>query len=182
MNTTYTTTSNFGTEWYSWGMKKGWVLALLVIIIIGLVLLVVLPAPAANAPANSSATTTPVATQASLGDLIVVTSPLPNAIISSTTITITGKARGNWFFEASFPIEVFGDPAEGLLGNGIAQAQSDWMTTDFVPFTATVKLHPTIQTPGETLHIILMNDNPSGDPAKQKRLDLPVQFSENYKI
>ena len=161
-------------------MHKGWILVavLFVIIVIGTLVLFFIPARTAKAPTTGIATTTP----ASLDDLITVTSPLPNSSISSTTITVTGKARGNWYFEASFPIEVFGDPAEGLLGNGIGQAQGDWMTTDYVPFTAKVTILPTIQTPGETIHIILKNDNPSGDPAKQKSLDIPVQFSKNYKI
>ena len=165
-------------------MKKWWIFvsALFIIIIAGTVILVVIPAPTANAPTTDAVNISATSTPASLDDLIVVTSPLPNAVISSTTVTITGKARGNWFFEASFPIEVFGDPAEGLLGNGIGQAQGDWMTVDYVPFTATVHILPTIQTPGETLHILLKNDNPSGDPAKQKTLDIPVHFSENYKI
>ena len=161
-------------------MHKGWILVavLFVIIVIGTLVLFFIPARTAKAPTTGIATTTP----ASLDDLITVTSPLPNSSISSTTITVTGKARGNWYFEASFPIEVFGDPAEGLLGNGIGQAQGDWMTTDYVLFTAKVTILPTIQTPGETIHIILKNDNPSGDPAKQKSLDIPVQFSKNYKI
>ena len=162
-------------------------LLLAVIIIVGAIILFAVPAPTANAPTGGIATTstsngTTSSTTTAMGDLIQVTSPLPNSIISSTTIVITGKARGSYFFEASFPIEVYGQPQEGLLGNGTAHAEADWMTNDFVPFTATIHLLPTIETPGETIHILLKNDNPSGDPARQKILDIPVQFSKDIKV
>jgi hypothetical protein len=67
-------------------------------------------------------------------------SPLP---MSSNTspITISGTARGNWFFEGSFPISIVN--WDGLIiGEGIAQAQGEWMTENFVPFTATSFIHP----------------------------------------
>jgi len=162
------------------------VLLLAVIIIVGAIILFVIPAPTANAPTGGIATTSTsngtTSSTTAMDDLIQVTSPLPNSIISSTTIVITGKARGSYFFEASFPIEVYGQPQEGLLSNGTAHAEADWMTNDFVPFTATIHLLPTIETPGETIHILLKNDNPSGDPARQKILDIPVQFSKDIKV
>jgi hypothetical protein len=47
------------------------------------------------------------------------------------------------------------------------------MTTDYVPFTATL----TFTAPAtHTGTLILTNDNPSGDPKKQKELDIPVEF------
>jgi len=38
-------------------------------------------------------------------DLITIETPRPNSKIESPVI-ITGKARGYWFFEASFVVEV----------------------------------------------------------------------------
>ncbi|MEX2014128.1 MAG: hypothetical protein WD896_02115, partial [Parcubacteria group bacterium] len=35
-------------------------------------------------------------------DMVRVASPLPNEILTSP-ITVLGEARGNWYFEASFP-------------------------------------------------------------------------------
>ncbi len=152
-------------------MNKGWILvaALFVIIVIGTLVLFFIPARTAKAPTTGTATTTP----ASLDDLITVTSPLPNSIISSTTITVTGKARGNWYFEASFPVKLK-DANGTVIAQGPAQAQSDWMTTDYVPFI--ISLTFPAQPTGSKGTLVLMNDNPSGDPAKQKELDIPVIF------
>lgn len=153
-------------------MKKWWALVavLFVVIVGGTLILFLIPAPMAKAPTTGVATTT---SPAVLDDLIIVTSPLPNSIISSTTITITGKARGTFYFEASFPVKLK-DASGMVIAQGPAQAQSDWMTTDFVPFT--ISLTFPAQPAGSKGTLILTNDNPSGDPAKQKTLDIPITF------
>jgi hypothetical protein len=94
--------------------------------------------------------------------ITVVTSPL----------TITGTARGNWFFEASFPI-IIKDADGSVLAQGHAQATDDWMTTDYVPFTATVTFTKPKTATGM---LILKNDNPSGDPVNDKMMTIPVTF------
>ncbi len=104
-------------------------------------------------------------------DLIVVAGPANDAQISSP-VTITGTARGNWYFEASFPIKIY-DSNNVLLGSGIAQAQSDWMTTNFVPFTAVITFAPATTATGT---IVLEKDNPSGLPANDNSLTIPVTF------
>ena len=104
-------------------------------------------------------------------DLIKVSSPLPSQEIESP-LEITGEARGYWYFEASFPIHL-------LDGNGIeiavapAQAQSEWMTTDFVPFKL-VLLFDKPTTPTGTL--VLKKDNPSGLPEHDDEIRIPVRF------
>ena len=100
-------------------------------------------------------------------DLIQVTSPLPNATLTSPT-TIEGTARGSWYFEATFPVELVA--ADGtVLAQAPAQAQGDWMTTDFVPFKVTL---PFTATGPATL--ILKKDNPSGLPANDDSIRVPV--------
>ena len=65
-------------------------------------------------------------------DLISVSIPKPSQVVRSP-LSIEGEARGNWYFEASFPIKLI--DADGReLAQGIAQAKSDWMTENFVPF------------------------------------------------
>jgi hypothetical protein len=54
-----------------------------------------------------------------------------------------------------------------------AQAQGDWMTTDFVPFSVTLT-YPTPATATGTL--VLMRDNPSGLPQNDDYLVIPVTF------
>jgi hypothetical protein len=107
-------------------------------------------------------------------DLIAVDSPKPNDAISSTTITITGKARGSWYFEASFPIQIL-DARGAIIAQGPAQAQRDWMTAEFVPFTATLAFPA--QPAGSKGVIVLKKDNPSGDPARDDLIKIPVTFN-----
>lgn len=108
--------------------------------------------------------------------LVRLTSPLPNAEISSPVV-ITGEARGTWYFEASFPIFLT-DWDGKIIGQGIAEAQSDWMTADFVPFKATLTFDTALisgqYSPSGTL--ILKKDNPSGLPENDDALEIPVRL------
>ena len=106
-----------------------------------------------------------------LADLIMIYSPRPNAKIASPLI-ISGKARGNWFFEASFPVKLM-DENGNELANGTAAAQSDWMTEDFVEFLATFEFTAPPTTVGT---LILQKDNPSGLSEHNNQLIVPVEF------
>ena len=109
-------------------------------------------------------------------DTIIVTSPRPGDHITSP-VTITGRARGNWFFEGSFPIEITGALGiEGVgLGSGIAEAGEDWMTENFVPFTAVVPFTPVANMSDEG-SILLIKDNPSGLFESIDVLEIPIRF------
>lgn len=115
-------------------------------------------------------------------DLIVVDAPQPNASVSSP-LTITGKARGYWFFEASFPIVVT-DWDGKIIGQGHAETGIDpstglrasWMTEDFVPFTATIEFAVPTDTAYRRGTLILQKDNPSGLPQNDDALEIPVLF------
>ncbi len=156
--------------------KTGWVLAIVgILIIIAAIILFVLPGNTKAPTVDGTATTTPrTSNAAGMADLIVVDSPKPGDTISSTTVTITGKARGTWYFEASFPIEVEANTFGGseIIGQGHAEAQGNWMTEDFVPFTATIKLSKAPEK--SQVVLVLKNDNPSGDPARDLKLRIPV--------
>jgi len=104
-------------------------------------------------------------------DLIRIDSPRPNQIIENPLL-IKGKARGYWFFEASFPIKLF-DENGFLLGQTTGQSLGDWMTEDFVDFTATLTFTVPSTKKGK---LILQNDNPSGLPEKAEELIVPVYF------
>lgn len=104
-------------------------------------------------------------------------SPQPNEVVNSP-LSISGEARGNWFFEASFPVEL--KNWEGTtIATGIATAQGDWMTTDFVPFTASLEFNKVYQADGGPMKrgtLILKKDNPSGLPEHDDALEIPVYF------
>ncbi len=105
-------------------------------------------------------------------NLIRIDTPRPNALVSSPLI-ISGEARGYWFFEASFPIELH-DENGNLLAEHYAEAQGEWMTTDFVPFKSTLTFtNPPSGTAGT---LILRKDNPSGLPEHDDALIIPIRF------
>jgi hypothetical protein len=104
-------------------------------------------------------------------DLIQVDQPVANAIVTSPLV-VSGKARGNWYFEASFPVTLL-DANDKVLVQVPAQAQGEWMTTDFVPFRVTLTFaQPTTQMGT----LIVQNDNPSGLPENDKKVRIPVRF------
>lgn len=109
-------------------------------------------------------------------DLIVLESPLPNSEIKKT-FTVTGKARGYWFFEASFPIYLT-DWDGKIIAQGYATAKGDWMTTEFVPFTASLS-YDSADISGQYSKrgsLILKKDNPSGLPENDDALEIPVML------
>ncbi len=109
-------------------------------------------------------------------DLIRLTSPLPNASIASPVI-IAGEARGNWFFEASFPV-ILTDWDGKIIAEGIATADGEWMTTEFVPFKAelTFNLSDISGQYSNRGTLILKKDNPSGLPEHDDALEIPVKI------
>ncbi len=84
--------------------------------------------------------------------------------------TAVGEARGTWFFEASFPVQVR-DSTNNLIGRGIAQAGGEWMTADFVPFTAQV----TVENYSGPAELVFLKDNPSGLPENSDSVSIPIE-------
>lgn len=107
---------------------------------------------------------------------IRVDSPRANEVIHNP-LTVTGEARGNWFFEASFPLVVV-DWDGLIIGEGFATAEGEWMTEDFVPFTGTVNFDLATNTPYRRGAVIFKKDNPSGLPEHDDALEIPIEFGE----
>lgn len=92
-------------------------------------------------------------------------------------LTVTGEARGYWFFEASFPV-VLVDWDGRIIAEHYATAESEWMTEEFVPFSFTLDFE-TPPGPGGPLNrgaLILQRDNPSGLPENDAAVEIPVIF------
>ncbi len=100
-----------------------------------------------------------------------VTNPSPNEIIASP-LMITGEARGTWFFEATFPVKLL-DGNGNTIAVGFAQAQADWMTTNFVPFLSSLAFDVPATSTGT---LVLEKDNPSGLPENDAEVLIPVRF------
>lgn len=116
-------------------------------------------------------TPTPTPPSETKDNLIRVTSPNPNDIVKSPLI-VEGEARGNWYFEASFPVTLT-DANGKILARAPAQAQEEWMTTDFVPFKIGLKFDPPETSTG---FLIFEKDNPSGLPEHADEFKIPVRF------
>lgn len=123
---------------------------------------------------NNQTFTENIGNDLEMSDLIQLDSPRPNDKVNSPLL-VHGRARGNWFFEASFPVSLV-DWDGRIIAEGIAQAQSDWMTEEFVPFTLTLnyKLDENIYSHRGAL--ILQKDNPSGLPSNDNALEIPLQI------
>lgn len=106
-------------------------------------------------------------------DLVRLASPAANEVIESP-VTITGEARGPWYFEASFPV-VLVDRDGLIIAESVATAAGEWMTEEFVPFRATLEFDRPDY--GERGTIILQKQNASGLPEHDDALEVPIRFS-----
>lgn len=131
------------------------------------------PNPTENPQPSKVATTTPeevaqLTYRNASDNLIRVVSPQPGDAVPGT-FTLTGEARGNWYFEASFPIEIVDANGARILQMPI-QAQGEWMTTEFVPFSTEVVV-PNYRGPAT---LILHKDNASGLPEHDASVSMPI--------
>jgi hypothetical protein len=125
--------------------------------------------PPAPAPAPTPAA--PAATNPA--ELVRVTAPAANALIESP-LRVSGQARGGWYFEATFPV-VLRDADGKELGKHFATADGEWMTEEFVPFTAVLEFSkPTTKTGT----LVLQRANASGLPGHDAALSVPVRFAD----
>jgi len=106
-------------------------------------------------------------------EMIHITNPRPGQSVKSPLL-IEGEARGNWFFEASFPLEIY-DENNNMLGNTTATAVGEWMTTDFVQFKAALEFTIPTELKG---YLLLKKDNPSGLPENDGFLKIPLKFEK----
>ncbi len=90
----------------------------------------------------------------------------------SSPLIITGEAR-LWYFEASFPVKLL-DRSGKTLVQTYASADGDWMTEEWVPFTAELVFTP--GSAGTRGTLVLSKDNPSGLPENDDRVEIPVKF------
>ncbi len=156
--------------------KRKIVLINVVIIFIAVSALFLIASKMANnrlLPFTSSPKLTPIYGSS---DLIILEKPKSDEFVESPLL-INGRARGYWYFEASFPIRIF-DDNDIELGVAVAQAGGEWMTEDFVPFAAILEFKKPSTERGV---LVLQKDNPSGLPEHDAELRIPIAFDlENW--
>ncbi|HEX5429933.1 MAG TPA: Gmad2 immunoglobulin-like domain-containing protein [Patescibacteria group bacterium] len=102
---------------------------------------------------------------------VIITTPKIADIVTSP-MTISGKVRGTWFFEANLPIELEDEDGNVLAQTGY-HTDENWMTSDYVDVNTTLKFPAPTTDYGK---LVIHNDNPSGDPANDKSFEVPVRF------
>jgi len=139
------------------------ILSVIIIIIIAVLAITLLKKPNPEIPNTTTGKE----------DLILVSNIKSNQSIKSP-LTVTGQARGYWFFEASFPVKVL-DANGNVLGISPAQAIGEWMTESFVPFEVQINFTPSTTKTGT---LVLQKDNPSGLPENDDELRIPITFDD----
>ncbi len=104
---------------------------------------------------------------ANLQELSIV----PGETISGAQV-ITGVLTGAYFFEANARGALL-DADKNVLREFPVTATTDWMTSGPVSFTLTADV---TGLPAGEGYLRIANDNPSGDPALDKHMDIPVRF------
>jgi hypothetical protein len=102
-------------------------------------------------------------------DMISVDLPFPGAV-TGKDFSVIGQARGLWFFEASFPLELI-DTKGNIVARAVARAGGDWMTDGFVPFKADFKVPESFMGPAT---LVLKKDNPSGLSENDASISFPI--------
>lgn len=104
-----------------------------------------------------------------LSSQICLTTPRANEVITSP-LTVEGTAAG-WYFEGEFPAQLL-DGNGNPIAWGSAWAQGDWMTTDPVPFVATISFAPPATAAGT---LVLTRSDPRGEAGVS--VEIPVRFT-----
>lgn len=114
-----------------------------------------------------------------MDDMITIDNPRPNQKISSP-LSISGHARGTWFFEGDFPVKLYKTNGD-LIAEGIGSTNEDpstgsgqdWMTEEFIAFTSELEFDDPDFKEGV---LVLEKDNPSGFVENDAELRVPVKF------
>ncbi len=105
-------------------------------------------------------------------DLVEMESPRVGDKLKSP-IKISGRAPGNWFFEAVAPA-VLVDWDGRIIGQSYITAEGDWMTTDLVNFSGEIEYTLPANIYSKKGALILRRNNPSDLPENDAALEIPI--------
>lgn len=153
--------------------------AIFLIILAGIALFAI-PRKHANAPTNeisnannAANNNTTIETQPEDQPEVVLDAPQFGDLVASPML-ISGKARGNWFFEGNIPVTLKDENGKVLVQKGVMVSPgTNWMTEGFVPFSTTLTFDPGDSEMGV---LIIEKDNPSGLPENDASYAVPVRF------
>lgn len=105
-------------------------------------------------------------------DEIRIAAPRAGVRIRSP-LELSGAARGSWFFEGDAPVVLL-DAKGQVLATCYIKAEGEWMTRDFVPYTATLEFDTSGA--GRWGTLVLKRDNPTGRVEHDRAVFIPVRF------
>ncbi len=149
--------------------KQIWIVVILAIIIIVLTVLLVLP----TKPKSNNQTDNQVSNQVNVVEGIQVIYPKANDEVSSL-LKISGVVTGNGWagFEGQVGTVKLLDNNGNQLASGVLTATTEWTS---LPTVFETKLNFTSAS-GQSGSLVFKNENPSGDPTKDKTFTLPINF------
>ncbi len=100
-----------------------------------------------------------------------VTVPERGALVASP-LEVRGEARGLWYFEGRFPVELV-DANDETIATSVARAQGEWTTQDYVPFEAEIDFDRPASAEGA---LVFRKANSSGRPENAAEVRVPVRF------
>lgn len=107
-----------------------------------------------------------------ISELIKVERPEEGSRLVSP-LAISGRARGNWFFEADAPVKLLDGKYRTISESYIKVNGTNWMTEDFVPFKGKLEFK---EPKTEKGYLVLKKANASGKPEMDRIIRIPVQF------
>jgi hypothetical protein len=120
-----------------------------------------------------SAPITPYAVISDKGVEFVIYSPLDTNAVTCPFV-LTGKVPGNWFFEAEFQVRIISRTGEEITSS-IASAYGDWMTEEYVDFSAEIFCP---ECKGNAI-VILQKNNPSDLEQNDDVATFDIKFADS---
>lgn len=106
---------------------------------------------------------------------VVVFSPQPHEEVTFP-LTVTGEARGNWFFEAELNLKLLDNDGNELVEWFATSQEEEWMTMDFIDFEGVIEEVPE----GSTGGTLVIEENNPASPEERGRdvwtFEVPVVF------
>ena len=90
----------------------------------------------------------------------------------SSPLTVKGRAKGTWFFEANLGLKLV-DNQGNIIAQAPAMTESNWQTENIIPFKGTLEF----ETNKKMGKIIVEKDNPSGLPENADKIEIPVSIN-----
>lgn len=105
------------------------------------------------------------------GVSVLIFTPVKNTVIASP-VGIIGEIPGSWSFEAQFPVQLK-DGTGHIVTQVQANVLGNWQTNQLQPFSARLVYTDKLSGNGS---VVLKKDNPSGLPANDDSITIPVRF------